>query len=107
MVETTIDLEELARHNYVIKPEFDEALQELQGALDNVRVALDETHTAVAEDLGMEADNKVLHFEQHSIYGYCFRLTKKVRLFVIYVDTCNPWTDEETSERSGRRSYQE
>lgn len=79
MVETTIDLAELERNNYVIKPEFDEALQELQVALDGVRESLDETHSSVARDLGMEADNKVLHFEQHAVYGHCFRLTKKVR----------------------------
>lgn len=78
MVETTIDLEELDRHNFVIKPEFDEGLQTLKEGLEEVRENLDKEHRNVARDLDMDTDNKVLHFEQHSLYGYCFRLTRKV-----------------------------
>lgn len=79
MVETTIDLDELARHNFVIKPEFDDGLKQLRDKLAECRDALDDEHHAVARDLGMAADNKVLHFENSSLYGYCFRLTRKVR----------------------------
>lgn len=79
MVETTIDLDELDRHNYVIKPEFDEKLQEIKDSLEGVRDSLDEEHKTVARDLDMDMDQKVLHFEQHTLYGYCFRLTRKVR----------------------------
>ncbi|GAA5879435.1 hypothetical protein JCM1840_007040 [Sporobolomyces johnsonii] len=77
MVEETIDLSELARHNFVIKPEFDATLLDLRDKLEGVRDGLDREHQSVAEDLGMEADGKVLHFEQHSLFGYCFRLTRK------------------------------
>ena len=80
MVESTIDLDELERHNYVIKPEFDGALQEIKEKLEEVRDGLDEQHRTVAVDLDMDTDNKTLHFEQHTQYGYIFRLTKKVRL---------------------------
>lgn len=79
MVEETIDLDELDRHNFVIKPEFDETLGQLKERLEGVRDQLDDEHRKVAGDLDMEADGKVLHFEQHSLYGYCFRLTRKVR----------------------------
>ena len=78
MVETTIDLSELARHNFIIKPEFDDGLCALRDKLAEVRDALNEEHLRVAEDLGMDPEGKVLHFEQHSLYGYCFRLTRKV-----------------------------
>jgi DNA mismatch repair protein MSH2 len=37
MVEQTIDLEELDRHNYVIKPEYDENLGALAEKLNEVR----------------------------------------------------------------------
>ena len=80
MVETTIDLEELDRHNYIIKPEFDGALQELKEKLEGVRDGLDDEHRSVARDLDMDMDQKVLHFEQHTLYGHTFRLTKKVGL---------------------------
>ncbi|SCV69244.1 BQ2448_2264 [Microbotryum intermedium] len=77
MVEETIDLDELDRHQFVIKPDFDETLQELKQQLEQVRDSLDEEHQRVAEDLKMDTDNKVLHFEQSPLYGYCFRLTRK------------------------------
>ncbi|KAK4702829.1 DNA mismatch repair protein MSH2, partial [Phenoliferia sp. Uapishka_3] len=77
MVETTIDLDELDRHNYVIKPEFDDALATLKEKLEEVRDGLDSEHIAVARDLDMDTDNKTLHFEQHTTYGYSFRLTRK------------------------------
>ncbi|GAA5986604.1 hypothetical protein JCM11641_005164 [Rhodosporidiobolus odoratus] len=77
MVETTIDLSELDRHNFVIKPDFDDDLQDLMEKLSQVRDSLDEEHMEVARDLNMDPEGKVLHFEQHSVYGYCFRLTKK------------------------------
>lgn len=78
MVETTIDLSELSNHNYVIKPEFDDSLVNLKDKLETIRDGLDEVHQEVAEDLGFETDGKVLHFEVNSLFGYCFRLTRKV-----------------------------
>ncbi|GAA6030957.1 hypothetical protein JCM8097_008956 [Rhodosporidiobolus ruineniae] len=77
LVETTIDLSELDRHNYVIKPEFDDLLRELMDRLSGVRDGLDDEHKSVARDLEMDPEGKVLHFEQSSLYGYCFRLTRK------------------------------
>lgn len=79
MVEETIDLSELDRHNFVIKPDFDASLAVIRQKLEAVRDGLNEEHEDVARDLGMDPDGKVLHFEQHSLYGYCFRLTRKVR----------------------------
>lgn len=77
MVETTLDLEELDNHNYVIKPDYDERLQQLAEKLRKVRDGLDVEHAHVGEDLGMELDKK-LHLENNQVYGYCFRLTKTV-----------------------------
>ncbi|KAJ7201637.1 muts domain V-domain-containing protein [Mycena pura] len=75
MVEQTIDLDELERHNYVIKPEFDERLGELAENLSKVRDGLDKVHRSVGTDLDLELDKK-LHLENSPIYGYCFRITK-------------------------------
>jgi DNA mismatch repair protein MSH2 len=79
MVEQTIDLDELDRHNYVIKPEYNARLQELAASLAEARDVLDTEHRRVGEDLGLELDKK-LHLENHSSYGYCFRLSKTVGL---------------------------
>ncbi|KAJ7089358.1 muts domain V-domain-containing protein [Mycena belliarum] len=75
MVEQTIDLEELDRHNYVIKSEYDERLAALAQKLDEVRDGLDREHKVVGRDLGLELDKK-LHLENSQTYGYCFRVTK-------------------------------
>ncbi|KAH7924717.1 DNA mismatch repair protein [Leucogyrophana mollusca] len=75
MVEQTLDLDELDRHNYAIKPDYDPRLQALANKLIEIRDALDEEHRSAGKDLGMELDKK-LHLENSQSYGYCFRLTK-------------------------------
>lgn len=82
MVETTIDLSELSRHNFAIKADFDEGLKDLRDQLEGVRDQLNDEHNRVADDLKMDADGKVLHFENSTVYGHCFRLTRKVRRVV-------------------------
>lgn len=78
MVEMTIDLEELAHHNYVIKPDFDESLGTIKTQLNHVRDQLDEQHVQAGHDLRMDTEKK-LHLENHTSYGYCFRVTRTVR----------------------------
>jgi DNA mismatch repair protein MSH2 len=68
----------------VIKPEFDDTLKDLMEKLAEVRDGLDEEHKSVARALNMDPEGKVLHFEQHSLYGYCFRLTRKVRTLALF-----------------------
>ncbi|GAA5883128.1 hypothetical protein JCM16303_006105 [Sporobolomyces ruberrimus] len=77
MVETTIDLSELSNHHFIIKPEFDDSLVMLRDKLETIRDGLNALHQEVADDLGFETDGKVLHFEANSLFGYCFRLTRK------------------------------
>jgi DNA mismatch repair protein MSH2 len=78
MVEQTLDLSQLSQHNFVIKPDYDERLQELADKLIELRDGLDEEHRKVGKDLGLELDKK-LHMENSQVYGYCLRLTKNVR----------------------------
>ncbi|CAE6457674.1 unnamed protein product [Rhizoctonia solani] len=75
MVEQTIDLKELDRHNYVIKPDYDQNLKRLALKLSEVRDKLDEEHQDVGRDLSLELDKK-LHLENNPSHGYCFRLSK-------------------------------
>ncbi|CEL63099.1 DNA mismatch repair protein msh-2 OS=Neurospora crassa (strain ATCC 24698 / 74-OR23-1A / CBS 708,71 / DSM 1257 / FGSC 987) GN=msh-2 PE=3 SV=1 [Rhizoctonia solani AG-1 IB] len=75
MVEQTIDLKELDRHNYVIKPDYDQNLKRLALKLSEIRDGLDEEHQDVGRDLGLELDKK-LHLENNPSHGYCFRLSK-------------------------------
>ncbi|WFD33172.1 MSH2 protein [Malassezia sp. CBS 17886] len=75
MVEMTIDLDELAHHNYVVKPDFDESLGSIKASLDHVRDQLDEQHIGAGRDLALDTEKK-LHLENHSTYGYCLRVTR-------------------------------
>jgi DNA mismatch repair protein MSH2 len=77
MVEQTLDLSELERHNYVIKPDYDPRLRKLADQISAARDGLDEEHRNVADDLNLDLDKK-LHLENSATYGYCFRLTKNV-----------------------------
>lgn len=77
MVEATLDLSENSLHTYVIKPEYDEALQDLAKRIRTIRDTLDEEHARVGEDLNLEL-NKKLHLENKETVGYVFRVTKTV-----------------------------
>ncbi|KAL1985136.1 hypothetical protein VTN96DRAFT_8265 [Rasamsonia emersonii] len=75
MVETTVDLEALDNHEFIIKPEFDESLQVIRKKLDKLRHDMDVEHRRVARDLNQEMDKK-LFLENHRVHGWCFRLTR-------------------------------
>lgn len=75
MVETTVDLEALDRHEFIIKPEYDEALQTIKKRLDRVRDDMDIEHRRASKDLSQPIDSK-LFLENHRVHGYCFRLTR-------------------------------
>lgn len=77
MVEATLDLSENSLHTYVIKPEYDEALQDLAKKIRAIRDTLDEEHARVGEDLNLDLDKK-LHLENKETVGYVFRVTKTV-----------------------------
>lgn len=77
MVETTIDLEELKSHNYMIKPEFNDELQVLAGRISDLLNGMDKEHRSVGQDLDLELDKK-LHLENNATYGYCIRVSKLV-----------------------------
>ncbi|KIW75281.1 DNA mismatch repair protein msh-2 [Fonsecaea pedrosoi CBS 271.37] len=75
MVETTVDLEALDRHEFIIKPEFDEQLKVIRAKLDKVQHAMEVEHRRVGKDLSQELDKK-LFLENHRVHGHCFRLTR-------------------------------
>lgn len=77
LVESTIDLDEMSSHNYVIKPDFDENLQSIKEQLIEARDGLDEEHMRVGKILDLDTEKK-LHLENQQVYGYCLRVTKAV-----------------------------
>ncbi|ODQ67660.1 DNA mismatch repair protein msh-2 [Nadsonia fulvescens var. elongata DSM 6958] len=75
LVETTVDLEALDNHEFIIKADFDEKLQDIKGRLDQLKESIALAHLETSEDLGMEADKK-LKLEHHHVFGWCMRLTR-------------------------------
>ena len=75
MVETTVDLDALDHHEFVIKPEFDEGLRTIRKRLDKLKYEMNVEHTKVGKDLDQETEKK-LFLENHRVHGWCFRLTR-------------------------------
>ncbi|RVX75327.1 DNA mismatch repair protein msh-2 [Exophiala mesophila] len=75
MVETTVDLDALDRHEFIIKPEFDDGLRVIRAKLDDVRHQMDVEHRRAGKDLNQDLEKK-LFLENHRVHGYCFRLTR-------------------------------
>ncbi|KAG6235401.1 MutS-like protein [Claviceps purpurea] len=77
MVEQTVDLNALDRHEYIIKSEYDQGLRIIRKKLDqldrDIRAEFDES----AEDLGQEADKKIFLETNHKVHGVCMRLTRQ------------------------------
>lgn len=75
MVETTIDLDALDRHEFVIKSEYDDRLRVIRGRLDKLQYDMEVEHRRVGKDLNQDVEKK-LFLENHRVHGYCFRLTR-------------------------------
>ena len=75
MVETTVDLEALDNHEFIIKPEFDESLRIIRKKLDKLKYNMDVEHRRVSKDLNQDPEKK-LFLENHRVHGWCFRLTR-------------------------------
>ncbi|KAF9193247.1 MutS-like protein [Haplosporangium sp. Z 11] len=75
LVETTIDLDAVDRHEYMIKAEFDQELKILRSKMETVKAAMEKEHGRVADELNMEMDKK-LKMEDHQVYGWSFRLSR-------------------------------
>ncbi|KAJ5709498.1 hypothetical protein N7493_010832 [Penicillium malachiteum] len=75
MVETTVDLDALENHEFIIKPEFDDSLRVIRKKLDKLRHDMDMEHRHVADDLNQDMEKK-LFLENHRVHGWCFRVTR-------------------------------
>ncbi|KAI1377863.1 DNA mismatch repair protein msh-2 [Hypoxylon crocopeplum] len=75
MVETTVDLEALDNHEFIIKPEFDDNLRIVRRKLDKLRSNMDSEFRKAADDLNQE-ENKKIFLENHKVHGWCMRLTR-------------------------------
>ncbi|KAI0399457.1 DNA mismatch repair protein msh-2 [Xylaria palmicola] len=75
MVETTVDLDALDNHEFIIKPEFDDSLRIVRRKLDKLRSDMEREFRNAADDLNQE-ENKKIFLENHKVHGWCMRLTR-------------------------------
>lgn len=76
LVETTVDLNQVENHEYLIKASFDEGLQECREKMDEIIKQMPVELNKAARDMGLEA-GKSIKLESNNQYGYFFRITKK------------------------------
>ncbi|RDD41891.1 DNA mismatch repair protein Msh2 [Trichoplax sp. H2] len=76
LIETTVDLDSVANHEFVIKPSIDPDLQEYRNQMDDLIEQISRLLSLAARDLGLEA-NKSIKLESNSQFGYYFRVTLK------------------------------
>ena len=79
MVETTVDLDALDHHEFIIKPEFDDSLRLIRKRLDKLKYDMEVEHRKVGKDLDQDTEKK-LFLENHRVHGWCFRLTRNVSI---------------------------
>ena len=81
LVETTIDVSQLNNHKIIIRPDFDDGLKRISEKIKETTDAINDMFDEVCSDLDMQASGKKkspLNFENHQVFGHCFRLTRKV-----------------------------
>ncbi|KAH8174814.1 mutS domain V domain-containing protein [Sarocladium implicatum] len=77
MVEQTVDLDALDRHEYIIKSDYDQSLRVIRKKLDQLDRDIKAEFYEAARDLGQEADKKIFLETNHKVHGVCMRLTRQ------------------------------
>ncbi|KAK3791475.1 hypothetical protein RRG08_046627 [Elysia crispata] len=76
MVETTVDLEQVQNHEFLIRSDFDDSLTELRSRMESLEESIRGELTRAGRDLGLEP-GKTIKLESSSQLGYFFRVTRK------------------------------
>ncbi|KAI9022519.1 muts domain V-domain-containing protein [Hyaloraphidium curvatum] len=76
LVEATIDLEAIDRHEFLIRATYDSTLEELKERMDEAQAEMDPELNRVSRDLDTGKSKGGVKLENRQPYGYHFRLAK-------------------------------